>query len=55
MKLYMAIIGPETACGISGRVAGQAIRDWFHRKHHKNWQSTFGQKYAKGLPRQAFY
>jgi hypothetical protein len=40
-------IGPEPACGISGRVAGWAIRDWVDREHHKHWQSTLGQKHVK--------
>jgi hypothetical protein len=42
-------IGPEPACGISETVAGQAIRDWTHREHHKYWQSILGQKHAKGF------
>jgi hypothetical protein len=42
-------IGPEPACGISGRVAERAIRGWVCREHHKYWQSISGQKHAKGF------
>jgi ribonuclease HI len=35
-------IGPEPACGISGRVAERAIRDWVCREHQKYWQSIPG-------------
>jgi hypothetical protein len=28
-------IGPEPSCGISGRAAGWAIRDWVNREHQK--------------------
>jgi hypothetical protein len=42
-------IGPEPACGISERVAGQAIRDWVRREHRKYWQSILGQKHGKGF------
>jgi hypothetical protein len=42
-------IGPEPACGISGRVAGRAIKDWVRREHQKYWQATSGQKHAKGF------
>jgi hypothetical protein len=42
-------IGPEPACGISGRAAGRTIRDWVCREHLEHWQSTIGQKQAKGF------
>jgi hypothetical protein len=42
----LPFIGPEPACGISGRVAGHAISDWVC---HKYWQSIPGQKHAKGF------
>jgi hypothetical protein len=42
-------IGPEPACGISGRVGGWAIRDWVAREHQRHWQSIPGQKHAMGF------
>jgi hypothetical protein len=42
-------IGPEPACGISDKVAGQVIRDWMCREHQEYWQSIPGQRHAKSL------
>jgi hypothetical protein len=40
--LLHPITGPEPACGVSERVARQAIRDWMCREHRDYWQSISG-------------
>jgi hypothetical protein len=42
--------GHEPAFGLSSRVAGGVIRDGTSRKHEEHWQSTCGQRQAKGFP-----
>jgi hypothetical protein len=42
-------IGPQPALGISAEVARGVIRDWTRRKHEEQWQSTRGQRQAKGF------
>jgi hypothetical protein len=37
-SLYL-FVGHQPACGMSGRVAGRAIRDWVCTEHQKYWQS----------------
>jgi hypothetical protein len=41
--------GHESAFGLSPRVAGGVIRDGTSRKHEEHWQSTCGQRQAKGF------
>jgi hypothetical protein len=43
------LIGPESALGISAKVARGVIRDWTSRKHEEHWQSIHGQRQAKGF------
>ena len=42
-------IGPESALGISAKVARGVIRDRTSRKHEEYWQSIHGQRQAKGF------
>ena len=42
--------GHEPSFGLSSRVAGGVIRDGTSRKHEDHWQSTCGQRQAKGFP-----
>jgi len=42
----LLLIGPELAFGISVKIARG---DWTSRKHDKHWQSTRGQRHAKGF------
>ena len=43
------LVGPEPALGISTKVARGVCRDWKSRKHEEHWQSTCGQRQAKGF------
>jgi hypothetical protein len=46
---YHLFTGPESACGISIRVAKREVRDWMNRNYIKQWESTTGFKQAEGL------
>jgi hypothetical protein len=43
------LIGLEPACGISERVAKQALRDQMNRGHQEYWKSIPGQKHVMGF------
>jgi len=36
------LTGPESALGISAKVAMEVIRNWTNRKHEEHWQSIHG-------------
>jgi hypothetical protein len=38
------LIGPETAQGISAKVAREVIRGWINKKHEEYWKTIHEQK-----------
>jgi hypothetical protein len=49
LKQVKNITGCAPPFGMSTRVSREVIRDWICKKHKGHWQSTRGQRQAKGF------